>query len=260
MARSLDVFLKLGGSVITFKDKPLKANSKALNRLCETIKKARQKLLLIHGGGSFGHFYAHQYGISRATSQAAPLGIAKTRRAMLVLNSLLLEHLENHGLAAYTLPPTTFMQGRKVLTARKPIFDWLLESEIIPVTFGDVMPEAAGHFILSGDEIAALLTPVLRPRRVVFTIDVDGVFAVRDKPDSLIREIHGEDAYRILFATEKTDVTGGMSFKLQQAYRITRHGVDVAIVNGLDAESTLKALKGEHFRGTLIRGITRAQT
>lgn len=260
MASNLDLILKLGGSVITYKHRPLHANIAAVDRLCQTIKQAQQMLLLVHGGGSFGHYFAQKYDISRVTSPVDPLGVAKTRRAMLTLNSLVLERLERHRVAAYSLPPTTFMRGRKVLPAQRAAFDWLLGAGITPVTFGDVMPEAHGHFILSGDEIAALLTPILRPRRVVFTIDVDGVLVERDKPDSLLRETRAEDARKILFTKEKIDVTGGMSFKLQQAYRIARHGVDVAIVNGFNTEATLKALKGEPFHGTLIRGATVAQT
>ena len=54
--------LKLGGSVITVKDKAMTADHDRIRRLSEEIKAAWPlPLVLVHGGGSFGHPVAKKY-------------------------------------------------------------------------------------------------------------------------------------------------------------------------------------------------------
>ncbi|UCH38405.1 MAG: hypothetical protein JSV76_06030, partial [Candidatus Bathyarchaeota archaeon] len=48
--------LKLGGSVITNKEKPCTPNHSVIMRLAHEIKRANiTPLVIVHGGGSFGH-------------------------------------------------------------------------------------------------------------------------------------------------------------------------------------------------------------
>ena len=58
------MILKIGGSVITDKNGELAARTEVINRLAEEIQKAGLKnLIIVHGGGSFGHPTAQKYGI-----------------------------------------------------------------------------------------------------------------------------------------------------------------------------------------------------
>jgi isopentenyl phosphate kinase len=47
------ILIKLGGSVITFKEKPLAANFEAIRRISYVLASIKTPIILIHGGGSF---------------------------------------------------------------------------------------------------------------------------------------------------------------------------------------------------------------
>ena len=79
--------MKLGGSVVTIKDKPLTPNRKTIVRLADEIQRANVKpLIIIHGGGSFGHTVAKEYEIAGGYKNSRQLiGLSKTHQAMLAL-------------------------------------------------------------------------------------------------------------------------------------------------------------------------------
>jgi len=59
----------------------------------------------------------------------------------------------------------------------------LLVAGFVPILHGDcVLDDVQGCAILSGDKIIEKLVEKLRPRRVVFLTDVDGIF---DKPPEM---------------------------------------------------------------------------
>ncbi len=58
----VDVVLKIGGSVITDKKNELAARTQEINRIAQEIQRADLRdLIVVHGGGSFGHPYAQRY-------------------------------------------------------------------------------------------------------------------------------------------------------------------------------------------------------
>ena len=66
MNDSRPIILKIGGSAITDKTGELAAKTEIINRLAEEIKRADlDNLIMVHGGGSFGHPTAAKYGIKR---------------------------------------------------------------------------------------------------------------------------------------------------------------------------------------------------
>ena len=86
----IDVILvKLGGSLITFKDKPLKANFKVIDSLTKIFKQTSIPMIIVHGGGSFGHYYANKYGLSDKYSSLSNTGVMLTKYYMNKLNNLL---------------------------------------------------------------------------------------------------------------------------------------------------------------------------
>jgi isopentenyl phosphate kinase len=59
------ILIKLGGSLITDKNRPYTAKPKVISRLAKEIKKALNlgfKIIVSHGSGSFGHTLASKYG------------------------------------------------------------------------------------------------------------------------------------------------------------------------------------------------------
>ncbi|MBE0512158.1 hypothetical protein IBX38_03815, partial [Candidatus Bathyarchaeota archaeon] len=94
--------LKLGGSVITDKEKTLTPNLPAIERLTKEISRANvSPLVLVHGGGSFGHPVAEQYGIREGYKDSSQIiGFSKTHQAMTKLNKLIVGSLINHNIPA----------------------------------------------------------------------------------------------------------------------------------------------------------------
>lgn len=73
------IILKLGGSIITRKDKTKPTlNPANLERIAQEISVAKiKKLIIIHGAGSFGHPYAQKYGIGSVIKNDRELGRKK---------------------------------------------------------------------------------------------------------------------------------------------------------------------------------------
>ena len=56
--------IKLGGSVVTNKLKPLTFNYNSVDNIAKIIKNFDGPVMIVHGAGSFGHYYAKYYGVS----------------------------------------------------------------------------------------------------------------------------------------------------------------------------------------------------
>ena len=102
--------VKLGGSAITVKERfhtlneaGLDAAVSQLQRIWQRRLDGRQRLdlVVVHGAGSFGHFEAKQYGISKGTAHSDhQLGFALTRQAVTSLNTAVVSRLLAKGLPA----------------------------------------------------------------------------------------------------------------------------------------------------------------
>ncbi len=101
--------LKLGGSVITDKKKPSTPNLEAIERLADEIAQAKvSSLILVHGGGSFGHPVAKQYNLNEGYGDPSQVtGFSETHRAMTKLNILVMEALINHNINAIVVQPSS---------------------------------------------------------------------------------------------------------------------------------------------------------
>lgn len=246
------VVLKLGGSLITLKDKPKTVNEERIKRIGKELASLDKKIILVHGGGSFGHHFAKLHGLSTKKIKVDRKAICETRNAMYELNSLVTKGLMNAGLFTYPFPPCTITNGKVLHPNAKVFLKSLLDSNLTPLTFGDVALEDNKAFILSGDVIIEVITRELKPKIVVFALTVDGLL---DKPDgNLISLVNPSDPPKIIFNCKK-DVTGGMRLKFETAIRISLLGIDVLFVNGNYEDRIVKAINGEKVKGTLFKGV-----
>ena len=80
------VILKLGGSVITTKSKPQTLNIQAIKNIAQVISNFDKPLIVVHGAGSFGHYFAKRFKISnqQTTSTRA---IIQIHKSMITLNN-----------------------------------------------------------------------------------------------------------------------------------------------------------------------------
>ncbi len=257
--------LKLGGSVVTHKDKRFTADATAINRIAKEIAEAKTpQLIIVHGGGSFGHPLAKKYGISEGFRGEASqlLGFTKTHQAMITLNNMVLEALIQHNIPTMAIAPSSFVvskSGRIATMANEPL-KRLLGMGAVPLLYGDaVLDYDKGFTILSGDQLVASLAVHFGAKRIVVGIDEDGLFTADPKrpgrPDFIskctLRRLR--KLQRQTKSTNVCDVTGGMQGKIAELMPAIEEGIPTLIVNGTISRRIYKALRGEKVVGTLIQ-------
>ena len=223
------VVLKLGGSVITEKDKPMIPDLDAIHRLAKEISDANvEQLIIVHGGGSFGHPLAEQYKIKEGYKEPSLIkGFTKTHQAMIELNKLVVDALIQNNVAAFSVSPSSCIitkTGRIQLFCDS-ILKSLLENKFVPVLFGDaVVDNDIGFTILSGDQLIVVLATRFNVKEIIFGVDVDGLFTADPKENTnaqLIPNItlHELKALKNSIDKAKTaDVTGGMFGKILEHF------------------------------------------
>lgn len=257
------IFLKLGGSLITDKERPETSRPAALRRLAGEIAAARAddpalRLLLGHGSGSFGHSAAARYGTHRgARTTQEWLGFAEVWSVAGRLSRQVVDALREAGLPAMAFPPSASAvchAGELVELAVEPIRG-ALEHGLVAVVAGDVaLDRAWGTTILSTERVFAYLAPQLRPQRLLLAGLDPGVYAGFPHDRTVLPELREADLERIQLAgAQATDVTGGMADKVRHALRLARliPGLEVRIFSGERAGAVLEALRGG-APGTLI--------
>ncbi|MEM2994550.1 MAG: isopentenyl phosphate kinase [Candidatus Bathyarchaeia archaeon] len=255
--------LKIGGSVITDKSEELRARTAEMNRLAEEIKRAStQNLIIVHGGGSFGHPTAQKYAIKEGLKDTNQIvGFAETHHIMTVLNGLFMDALVWHGVPAVSVTPSSCIiteNGRIKCFETAPL-TLLLKMGFLPVLYGDAVLDAKlGFTILSGDQIAAYLAAKFNAKRIVMGVDVDGLYNADPKTEKnaeMFKHLTLKELKKLQNSFGKStacDVTGGMFGKIMELLPAVEMGIPVAIVNASKPNYIYKVLKGESVEGTLI--------
>src|SRR5919205_2886043 len=112
------VLIKLGGSVVTFKEKPLTPNLKAINNLMRVIARVNVPLIIVHGGGSFGHYWSVKYDMHTKSANYDLHGVSIVHESMIALNQIIVNSMIGMGLNPYGMPPSALTTGHKPMLAR----------------------------------------------------------------------------------------------------------------------------------------------
>ncbi|UCC58794.1 MAG: isopentenyl phosphate kinase family protein [Candidatus Bathyarchaeum sp.] len=258
------IVLKLGGSVITNKKKPSTPNLRAIERLANEISQAKiSSLILVHGGGSFGHPVAERYSLAEGfRDRSQVMGFSETHRAMTELNSLVMEALISHNIPAVEVQPSSCVvtkAGRITNMELNPLKK-MLKMGFVPVLYGDaVLDSEKGFAILSGDQLVSSLAITLDAKRIIMGVDEDGLYTADPKTDPsahLIDQITLEELKSLKHTIEgskATDVTGGMLRKIIELTLAIEQDIQTLIVNATKSQRVYKALKGEKVIGTIIK-------
>jgi len=245
------ILIKLGGSIITNKRKPLTPNISAIKKIVVQLKKVKEPIIIIHGGGSFGHYWSVRYDMHTKPARYSKKGVAVVKNSMIELNKIILDLFLKNKLNPYCLPPTDFMHGDKADTRKVKEILKISKDGLVPISYGDVLWHGQNKFyILSGDKIMGILAKILKPRLAIFVLNVDGVYSDM-KTKKLLREIRGQ---KTTISKVGMDVTGGMTRKIKEATMISKGGINVFLVNGNKPERIVNAIKGKKFEGTVFRG------
>ena len=107
------ILIKLGGSIITNKEKPLSPRKKTIDNIVKNLKKINEPIIVVHGGGSYGHYWSVKYDMHTKERKYDLRGVAIIKNSMIELNKIILDSLLKNKSSPYCLPPTDFMSGNK---------------------------------------------------------------------------------------------------------------------------------------------------
>lgn len=260
----------MGGDVITDKTTPFSVKKRIISQLIKEIKQNYQiqknKLILVHGGGSFGHPIATKYhvqeGLGDLPSQNQK-AIIETHNAVLRLNSIIIEEFALNNLPIFSLAPVSqfFMKDQELIFTGLSQIESLLELNIIPILYGDILLHSPLNCsILSGDRIISKICESSlqnKIKKVIFLINEDGLLKNYNHP-SMMPEIIEKIAFNekidpILSTNEnKMDVTGGMQGKIAEIRKICSQGIPVVLINGTKKNRLKKELNNENKIKTLF--------
>ncbi len=260
------ILLKLGGGLLTDKNKPLSIREDVVKSAVKQIIDANEKIILIHGGGSFGHPLAKKYRISNGIDKTIPnqiFGVAETHHAMVKFNSYLIDQfLENNYPVLSFQASSIFTKDSEVISTRSlDGIEIALDLDIMPILYGDILLDKQGSFsIISGDQIILALCQNLHNyniSKVVFAMESDGLYIV-DKDNSenckLVTECYCNELDNLNLADlgQKIDVTGGIKSKLNFIRTICKSKIHVQLLNGLIEGYIHKSLKNQNLNCTNI--------
>ncbi|MEF8800267.1 MAG: isopentenyl phosphate kinase [Halolamina sp.] len=250
----MTVVLKLGGSVITEKDRPETLDGAALNAAADAIADAVahgdvSELVVVHGGGSFGHHHASEAGVSTTEGTSDAAEAIAIHGAMTTLNKFVLSRLHERDVPAVPVHPLSAGARDEAGNLDLPLSQvaTMLGEGFVPVLHGDVLATAGeGVTVLSGDEIVTTAAEELDAERVGLCSTVPGVL---DANDEVIPEITAFEQVESVLGGSGAgeDVTGGMAGKVTQLLGLGAP----ASVFGPDA---ISAFLAGNQPGTTIRG------
>ncbi|MGI0029885.1 MAG: isopentenyl phosphate kinase [Nitrososphaera sp.] len=247
--------IKLGGSVVTFKETPLAANINAIENISKSLSQLAVPMIVVHGGGSFGHYWSVEYKMHAKPASYDEHGVSIVHESMVALNQIIVNSMIKVGLNPYGISPSVFTSGHEPIFGKIRQMHAMARAKMIPVTFGDVVHVGGSKYsILSGDALMTTLAIALRPSKVIFATNVDGLYQDLQSME-LVREIDAAGRKKIEFPKGViADVTGGMQRKITEAFKIASYGIDVLMVNGLRPERIAQAVEGDLTVGTKVKG------
>lgn len=256
-------FLKLGGSLITEKNKVAAARPQIISRLASELAAFRAsnpqaRFLLGHGSGSFGHVPAKKYNTRGGVHTPEEWqGFIEVWQQAGALNHIVMDALLAAGLPVVGFPPSASVSaadGRIISWNLGPIQS-ALDADLLPVVFGDVAFDSVrGGTILSTEDLFVHLAARLHPARILLAGDEDGVYTDFEARGEVLPEITPSSHLSHIFeATTVADVTGGMAGKVQAMLDLVQQtpGCKISIFSGLVPGNLARALSGEPL-GTLI--------
>ncbi|MBN2195850.1 MAG: isopentenyl phosphate kinase family protein [Polyangiaceae bacterium] len=257
--------VKLGGSVITDKaGGSLTVDSTLVARIAAELAQHRpDRLVIVHGAGSFGHRIVMESGIHQGLADAASrLAMGETQRLQYELDAIVTRSLLEAGLPAMPVQASAaaVLSGGELVHFDTTVVRVLLDQGLVPVLYGvPAVDRERGCAILSGDVIAPFVAHAVGLEWMVHATDVDGIFTADPRTDpSAVRisHVHRRNFAEVracLTGSTSVDVTGGMARKVAELMAWAERGLRSRIVDARIPDRVAAALRGEDV-GTLVDG------
>lgn len=261
------VIIKIGGSIITDRDKYCTTNMDNLRRICQELKKSISEknfqMILIIGAGSYGHQTMHEYNLHRGLHDRTQLyGLKKVANNLWKNGEIVSEVLAKYDLPSYCIHTPSYLTSKNGEIEElfyQPI-EYFLNGGIIPIIWGDINFDRNMIFTnVSGDKIAIRLVEYFKPYRVLFFTDVDGVMMNFNTPEEeLVESITKSNYHEVLSEIKnptKIDVNGGMIIKYQSIGKLLDTNVVGYIGNGNKQDIIYRALVHKDAPGTYFTAL-----
>ena len=264
------IVLKLGGSLLTDKSTAYKLREDIIKAVAVEIKECIdlgliKSLVIVHGVGSFGHPPVLKYNLHKGFRNKDQLiSMSKTQQIVNKFRKTITTTFLEEGIPINLMHASSMVVGDKMVITDYTFnsLKGFLSLGMVPLIGGDMMYDTSmGFSVCSGDQLAVVLSRVLRANQLLFATDVPGVFDKDPKLGEhaqLLKEININEIEQFLSKTSetaKTDASGNMQGKLRSLISIKdriREGLKVAILS-MNKKDTLKnTLKGQESELTKI--------
>jgi len=260
------ILIKIGGSLITDKNKAFTVNEKALDKICREIKRVKnitdKQLVIGHGAGSFAHFTAKKYQRKHGYCKRNNFfGMADIQNSAAKLNRIIIEKLLKLKVPAISINPSTsyISDNDKLKSLDVNSLKESLKLGLLPVLYGDVIFDASKDYtIFSTEKVLGFLAEKLLKEgyKVEMMIQCGQTNGVYDEKGQTIPEITEKNFKNVkssLTGSSGIDVTGGMIHKVEESLSLAKKGVKVLIIDGVEKGSLVNAIKGKKVLGTIIK-------
>ena len=235
------IFLKLGGSLITDKDKPYTPRLKIIHSIGQQIQQALKSsapmhLLIGHGSGSFGHAAAKNAGyINGKPITFKPQDFQSVWFAAHHLNRIIVDEFNQLSLPVMSFPPSAAIESNGKNIVRWDIAPIIsaLNQGFIPIIFGDaVLDSKLGGVIYSTEELFLYLAEKINPELILLAGKEKGVWADFPHNKQLLSELSEKKFSKLgasINSSNSTDVTGGMRKKVELMFHVRKLRPDTKI-------------------------------
>ena len=261
------IIVKLGGSIISDKTKRSTARIDVITQLVKELSSVKSHpIVVVHGGGSFGHFPAKEYDLRRGgRSRKKKVGVTETAWEMTNLGHLIHTAFLESEQPAIPIRASSIivaLDGRISHMDLQALREFLRQG-FIPILSGDVAADTVtGFTIVSGDQISMYLARLLDSEKVIFATDVKGLFTSDPKEDPMARRIDlitPETLEQVLeevavgTASNAADVTEGMRGKLTEIFKGLPDGCEVIITDIRKPGTLNRIINGQPVPATRLR-------
>lgn len=270
MADKKITVLKLGGSLLTDKSTPYKIRDGILDAVACELKECIdssliERLVLIHGVGSFGHPPVINYKLYAGFTDVNQLiNLSKTQLIVNKFRLMIVESLEKVGIPVNLMSPSSMIVGRKgrisefVIKALKGY----LSLGMVPLLGGDMMyDEEIGFSICGGDQLAVYIANELGADRLIYATEVSGVYEKDPKKYSdalMLNEININEIEKLTERMEgsnkrdRTELMKGKLLSILPAKNLIERGLKVSILSMLIPNTLKEYLEGKENHTTRI--------
>lgn len=260
------ILLKLGGSIITDKEKPNTPNQDRITSFARQIHSAIKsnpdlRLIIGHGSGSFAHVPAKKYRITEGiTSDSQIMGMCEVADAAARLNRIVVEILLQEGIRAQSFSPSSWVttrNGARQSVHTEPVFA-SSGIGIVPVVYGDMIVDSVKKGVIYSTEMVfdALISQAAELNQHISSIvqvgRTDGLLDRSGKIVPVISEANIDEVKRLIGETKGYDVTGGMLHKIEESLKIAKLGIPTTLIGGNDDHTLLDVLMHIKVIGTRI--------